>query len=128
MPARIGIMSERLLPLAPWQAAQVMTLAKPALSSGPAAAAGPPRRARTRAPEVAALARRVIMAGVSSGQHVGPDALPPALGALGHGDALGRGELLLDLDHLAVLDLVGVDDGNRLAVADPAVAGIAGRH
>ena len=37
-------------------------------------------------------------------------------------------ELLLDLDDLAVVDAVAVDDGDRLAVAHPAVAGVAGRH
>ena len=42
--------------------------------------------------------------------------------------ALGRRELLLDLHDLAVLDLVRVDHRDGLAVAHPAIAGVAGRQ
>ena len=44
----IGIMSELLLPLTPWQAAHVMTFAKPGSSSGPAARAAPGAAASTK--------------------------------------------------------------------------------
>src|SRR3989304_4805535 len=61
----IGIMSELLLPLAPWQAAHVMTFAKAGSSSGPAArgAPGPAAGAETAAARAAAK-REVVMVAI----------------------------------------------------------------
>src|SRR5437870_4426013 len=107
-----------------------MTLAKPGSSSGPAAraASGPIASTKTATARAAAERVAVMVAVLPLRQHVGPDALPPALRALRDGDALGGRELLLDLDHLVVLDLVRVHHRDGLFVADPAVAGVAGRH
>src|SRR5262245_63987 len=128
----IGIASDRLFPATPWHAEHVSDLAKPGLSSGPAAAT-PPSALAARA--MAMTISRIFVGPMRppfrrarSGEDVAPDALRPAERPLGDGLALRRGKLLLDLDDLVVLDLVGVHDRDRLAVADPAVAGVARRH
>src|SRR4029453_9475948 len=125
MPAMIGMRSDRLLPAAPWHAEHVSDLAKPGSSSGPPDAV--PASAPQASPMVTAMKRFIagIRPSEDLGENVVPDALGPAERALGHAHALRGGELLLDLDHLAVLDLVRVDDGDGLAVAHPAIAGIA---
>src|SRR4030095_5508222 len=61
-------------------------------------------------------------------EHVGPDTICPPDCVLRPSLRLPRRELLLDLDDLAAFDLVAVDDGDRFLVADPAVAGVPGRH
>src|SRR5215813_1012705 len=126
-PARIGMESPALWPANPWQAEQLSAFTAPGLSSGPAPAT-----------DAAARTRAMLMTtcmGVSSypttsllSDHVVPDGPRPPEGVLGHGDALPGCELLLDLDHLAVLDPVRVDDRDRLAIIDPRVAGVAGRE
>src|SRR3989441_13228086 len=60
-------------------------------------------------------------------EHVLPDAGRPADCVLSPLGRLAGRELLLDLDDLAALDLVRVDDRDRLVVVDPAVAGVARR-
>src|SRR5574341_418809 len=114
MPARVGIESDRLLPPAPWQALQVKTLENPGASTGPAAAALETpvarRASRTRAkPAPVRSPYRVLIAASCSRQDVVPDAAGPADRVLTARLALRGRELLLDLDDLAVLDLVGVD-------------------
>src|SRR6266446_8950484 len=105
----IGIAADRLLPAAPWQAAQVTDLTAPRSSSGPAASAvtggRTPGREPSRSP--AAMTRQPNTVGT---QALLPDASPAALmrgrpprwtgpshRALGDQRALGRRELLLDL-------------------------------
>src|SRR4029077_8863577 len=61
-------------------------------------------------------------------EHVLPDTVGPPQRVLRARFRLTRRELLLDLDDLAALDLVAVDDRDRLAVTDPAVAGVPRRH
>src|SRR5262245_22432459 len=74
-------------------------------------------------PRIWALLIRLRLA-----QHVRPNTVRPADRILSPSFRLARSELLLDLDHLAALDLVAVDDRDRLAIADPAVAGVPRRH
>src|SRR6185503_8405176 len=128
----MGMASERLLPFTPWQAAQVMTLAS-GESNGPGAEAGPWARAGAAGSTIAnpastttARRRMVDMGSPCLSDHVGPDALRPALGPGRHRRVLGRRQPLLDLHHLAALDLVRVDHRDRLRIAHPAIAGIAG--
>src|ERR1700674_4601847 len=57
----IGIMSEVLLPLAPWQAAHVMTFAKAGSPSGPAARAAPGAATSTKTAAARAAAKLVVV-------------------------------------------------------------------
>src|SRR5262245_65110413 len=63
-----------------------------------------------------------------SAQDVGPDTLGPSFGVVPVERRLPGRELLLDLHHLAVLDLVGVDDGDDFPVTHPRVAGVQRWH
>src|SRR5882672_9720539 len=124
MPARIGTPSARVAPARPWQALHENAFAKPGVSIGPAVAPA-------AAPSVAARAvamTRARMAPAPLRKDVGPDAGRPRRRVLGVERGLARRELLLDLHHLAVVDAVRVDDGHRLRVTHPGVAGVDRRH
>src|SRR6185436_18841416 len=122
----MGMVSPRLFPPKPWQALQTSAFCAPGPSSGPARAA---ELARSSAPRAAPRSNHDgvrIAVSFSLPEDVVPDAGPPRERVLGDRDGGARGELLLDLDNLAGVDAVGVDDGDGLPVADPAVAGVAG--
>ena len=57
----LGIMSELLLPLAPWQAAHVMTFAKAGSSSGPAERAAPAAAAKKKPTVTKTAAKREVV-------------------------------------------------------------------
>src|SRR5262245_43449743 len=79
-------------------------------------------------PPIAPTSRTSARIALSSrlAKDVAPDAGAPRNRVLRHRRGRTRRQLLLDLDDLAVVDPVRVDDRDRLAVARPAVAGVAG--
>src|SRR6266850_8565693 len=119
MPARIGTPSARVAPARPWQALHENAFAKPGVSIGPAVA---PAAAPSVAARAVAMTRARMPAPLR--KDVGPDAGRPRRRVLGVERGLARGQLLLDLHDLAVVDPVGVDDGHRLRVAHPRIAGV----
>src|SRR5262249_57277632 len=127
MPARIGIVFDWLWPANPWHALQTTAVEAPGLSSGPAAA-GPARARSSRLMRTIGITLSLSSAALGLAEHVLPDAVGPSDRVLCPHLGLAGRELLLDLHDLAALDLVRVDDRDGLPVADPAVAGIAGRH
>src|SRR5437899_2735080 len=125
MPARIGMVFDWLWPAKPWQALQTSAWGAPGPSSGPAAAGTVSPSARSRLIRMIGITLS-FPAGLA--EHVLPDAVGPRDRVLRPQLRLAGSELLLDLNDLAALDLVAVDDRDGFPVAHPAVAGVAGRH
>src|SRR3989442_11418276 len=112
-------------PAKPWHALQTSAGGAPGPSSGPAAAGTVSPSARSRLIRMIGITLS-FPAGLA--EHVLPDAVGPPDRVLRPHLRLARGELLLDLNDLAALDLVAVDDRDGFPVAHPAVARVAGRH
>src|SRR5262245_34489782 len=122
MPAMIGIVFDGLCPPIPWHALHVSAFVAPGASSGPADAA-PAASSTTSKPSTTLM---IVLLALR--EPVIPDARSPADRVLAELHALSRRQLLLALDDFAAVDAVRVHHRNRLAVVDPAVAGIARRH